>query len=641
MHACTKTRQISRRYNSTTMAPIDNALAHIGSLKPGDKLCYQTIADDYGVERSTLSRRHRAISQPPTTKNINQQKLDPQQEQELVKYIQGLTARHLSPTRDMIQNFASTIAKEPVSESWVTRFINRHSIHLISQWVTGMDANRHNADSGHKYKLYFDLLQQKISKYNVELRHTYNMDEKGFMIGIIGRSKRVFSRRQWKKKEVRTSFQDGNREWITLMACVCADGEALPPGLIYQAASKQVRSSWVEDIEVGKHTAFITTSPSGWTNNDIGLAWLEQVFDRYTKKKARQSYRLLIVDGHGSHLTMDFIDYCDNNKILLAIYPPHSTHTLQPLDVAMFKPLSTAYSKMLSTHLHRSHGLLPIKKDDFFPLFWDAWATSFKKSTILSSFKATGIAPFNPDVILERFRNNTPEASESGESSTSCFSGEDWRKMERLVRSEVRDQGSKAVKKLSRSLHHISVQNELLHFEVAGLREALSTKKKHNKKRKPLDLQQRQEYHGGAVFWSPSRVREARHRNTVIEQEKKQLELQKADTKKLKEAHKLYKEKIAEEKRVQRAEAQRIKEKEKADAAVERARQKDVRNAEKALLLSQERKRKALRPSTQSNKRRKCVVDTGDSKGAPKTVSAPPPVTTRCGRNINLPSKYR
>ena len=71
------------------------------------------------------------------------------------------------------------------------------------------------------------------------------------------------------------------------MACVYADGEALPPGLIYQAASKQVRSSWVEDIEAGKYTAFISTSPSGWTNNDIGLAWLKQVFDRYTKKKAR------------------------------------------------------------------------------------------------------------------------------------------------------------------------------------------------------------------------------------------------------------------------------------------------------------------------------------------------------------------
>ena len=59
-----------------------------------------------------------------------------------------------------------------------------------------MDANRYNADSGHKYKLYFDLLQQKISKYNVELRYIYNMDEKGFIISIISRSKRVFSKRQ-------------------------------------------------------------------------------------------------------------------------------------------------------------------------------------------------------------------------------------------------------------------------------------------------------------------------------------------------------------------------------------------------------------------------------------------------------------
>jgi hypothetical protein len=33
-------------------------------------------------------------------------------------------------------------------------------------------------------------------------------------------------------------------------------------------------------------------------NKDIGPAWLEQVFDRHTKEKARQSYRLLILDGH-------------------------------------------------------------------------------------------------------------------------------------------------------------------------------------------------------------------------------------------------------------------------------------------------------------------------------------------------------
>jgi hypothetical protein len=74
-----------------------------------------------------------------------------------------------------------------------------------------MDSKRHNADLNTKYELYFDLLQHKIAEYNIKPRHTYNMDEKGFMIGVTTRTKHVFSRRKWEKKEVRASLQDGNR----------------------------------------------------------------------------------------------------------------------------------------------------------------------------------------------------------------------------------------------------------------------------------------------------------------------------------------------------------------------------------------------------------------------------------------------
>jgi hypothetical protein len=90
---------------------------------------------------------------------------------------------------------------------------------------------------------------------------------------------------------------------------------------------------------------FVGLTLSGWSNNDVGLAWLEQVYDRCTKKKAQyeRDWRLLIVDGHGSHLTMDLINYRDDYRIVLAIMPPYSTYTLQPLDVVMFKPLLTAY----------------------------------------------------------------------------------------------------------------------------------------------------------------------------------------------------------------------------------------------------------------------------------------------------------
>jgi hypothetical protein len=154
------------------------------------------------------------------------------------------------------------------------------------------------------------------------------MDEKGFLIGILTKMKRVFSRRRYEEGGIKQIIQDGNHKWITTIACICADGTSLMPSLIYQALSGNIQDTWLQDFDPAKHKAYFCSSPSGWTNNEIGLMWLKQVFDKETKAKARQSYRLLVLDGHGSHITMEFIEYCNNNKILLAIYPPHSTHTL-------------------------------------------------------------------------------------------------------------------------------------------------------------------------------------------------------------------------------------------------------------------------------------------------------------------------
>jgi hypothetical protein len=104
------------------------------------------------------------------------------------------------------------------------------------------------------------------------------MDKKGFMISVTGRSKRVFSRLQWESKQIRASLQDGSREWVTVVAAVCSDGSTLPPSLIYSSANSTLQASWVDGIEAEKHDVFVSSTPSGWTNNDVGLAWLEQVF---------------------------------------------------------------------------------------------------------------------------------------------------------------------------------------------------------------------------------------------------------------------------------------------------------------------------------------------------------------------------
>lgn len=150
-----------------------------------------------------------------------------------------------------------------------------------------MDSSRKKADSVTEYKAYFTLLQNKIQQYGILPKNQYNMDEKGFLLGFLTKAKRIFTKQAYQSKRMIGTMQDGNREWITVVATVCADGTALPPALIYKAATGNIQDTWVQDLDTTKHKVFFASSPNGWTDNKLGFAWLTQVFDRHSKEKAR------------------------------------------------------------------------------------------------------------------------------------------------------------------------------------------------------------------------------------------------------------------------------------------------------------------------------------------------------------------
>lgn len=54
-------------------------------------------------------------------------------------------------------------------------------------------------------------------------------------------------------------------------------------------------------------------------------------FERYTKPRTTGEYRLLILDGHESHLSLDFMVSSEEHKIITLSMPSHSSHVLQPL----------------------------------------------------------------------------------------------------------------------------------------------------------------------------------------------------------------------------------------------------------------------------------------------------------------------
>jgi hypothetical protein len=112
----------------------------------------------------------------------------------------------------MIHRFGSDIAKRELGKNWVDRYIKRYEVDLISRWTTGIDRSHHQANSHLKYSLYFELLRSKISQYDIEPCNMYNMDKKGCMLGILTRSKRVFSRRLYEEGKIKAHIQDSNQE---------------------------------------------------------------------------------------------------------------------------------------------------------------------------------------------------------------------------------------------------------------------------------------------------------------------------------------------------------------------------------------------------------------------------------------------
>ena len=106
----------------------------------------------------------------------------------------------------------------------------------------------------------------------------YNWDEKGFVMGLMACMKRIMSLEALESGRIIHASQDGSREFLFLLACICADGTALPPALIYKGDSGSFQDTWLEDWKPTKMAHFAVT-PNGWSCDVLGLNWLVEIFD--------------------------------------------------------------------------------------------------------------------------------------------------------------------------------------------------------------------------------------------------------------------------------------------------------------------------------------------------------------------------
>ena len=161
----------------------------------------------------------------------------------------------------------------------------------------------------------------------------WNMDETGFRVGC-GRAHWVVSGHS-RKPLLLTNLD--NREYVTSCECISAGGRDIPPMVII--AGVLILEKWAQQNDLNDDV-LLTTSPTGYSNDDLAIDWLKH-FDKHSRKGQVGAWRMLIMDGYGSHMTYEFFTYAKRKQIELFHLPPHSTHLTQPLDVGCFQPFKT------------------------------------------------------------------------------------------------------------------------------------------------------------------------------------------------------------------------------------------------------------------------------------------------------------
>lgn len=143
----------------------------------------------------------------------------------------------------------------------------------------------------------------------------------------------------------------------------------------------------------------ISISPNGWTDMDLGLKWLMYDFHPASNERnPEKEWRMLILDGHNSHCSYAFVDFCEKHQIVLLCLPSHTTHRLQPCDVGVFGPLASCWKSEVNDASRKN---IAITKYNLLEIYSRARDRAFTQTTIQSAFRKTGIHPFDPSMIEE------------------------------------------------------------------------------------------------------------------------------------------------------------------------------------------------------------------------------------------------
>jgi hypothetical protein len=278
--------------------------------------------------------------------------------------------------------------KQMAGEDWLSGFLKRNSDLAVrtpeaTSLARATSFNRQNVSS------FFARLADVLDRYKFEAADIWNFDETG--VTTVQKPRKIVAIKGAKQVGAMTSAERG--ELITVGLSASADGKSVPPMFIFPR--KNFRDHFLRGGPIG---CIGVANSSGWmTEADFGT------YIRHFVKNVRSTIDrpvLLLLDNHGSHLSIDAINFAKLNGVVMLSFPPHCSHKLQPLDRSVYGPLKKYISESQDGWLRSNPGKT-MTIYDLPQVVADALPRAATPTNIVNGFKVSGIMPFNDNIFQD------------------------------------------------------------------------------------------------------------------------------------------------------------------------------------------------------------------------------------------------
>ena len=350
----------------------------------------RAIANKYGIPSNTLHDHVHGTSKQigasgPTV-------LQRSEEKEIAVACVSLAEMGFGITRKLVQVVLFDYLKDNdipnpfkggvPGKDWWQRFMRRWPM-LSERKPQHLTLKRAEAGDRKIISAWFDQVNEVITKAKLNPKdpaiatRLWNCDETAFCTSVS--SKKLIARRGM--KVVHEIGGGSGRQYITVHCAGSANGERLPPFILYKG--KNMYQRWMQG---GPAAAVYGVSESGWMDSDNFLAWFKKLFLPSVSHLTKEAPVLLFFNGHYSHISMELIKEAQSNNVILLCLPPNTTHLLQPLDVGVFAPLKSAWRDILKRYSVETAGV-HVTKELFPSLIAKLWETSFEPGTAREDFE--------------------------------------------------------------------------------------------------------------------------------------------------------------------------------------------------------------------------------------------------------------